>query len=232
MSIPPQELFDLRVPTSNDLALIMKGLRDQKKWSQATLAEISGVTERTIQRVENGEPSSVDTRRALARAFKFDDIDTFEKPCPFPNDEKIKAANAELERTTVLIPLVKIDDGRTLRTMVEGTSSYAMEEIGELSEQARESFAAVVDYLSDYNDIRDNYSMSQRLEVDRDIDALIKTISAENAVIGTGLRHAKIRTKNEAPGLEPMDWTNIYFVLCRGDALPTSIRVPKALKFG
>jgi transcriptional regulator with XRE-family HTH domain len=232
MTVNPEELLESRVPSACELAQFVKAMREKNKWSQSTLAEISRLTERTIQRVENGEPSSLDTRRALARAFGYDDLDMFEKPWPFPNIEKLKAATAELDKTTVLVPITKIDSGRTLRTMIEGTSSYATEELGEHSEAARESFAAIVDYLSDYNDIRDSYSMGQRLDVDRDIDVLLKTISEENAVVGAGLRHARIRMKSDAQGLEPMDWTNIYIILSGKDFLPPNLRVPKAIRFG
>ena len=131
-----------------------------------------------------------------------------------------------------MVPITKIEDGRTLRTMIEGTSSYAVEEIGEHTQTAREGFAAIVDYLSDYNDIRDSYSMTQRLEVDHDIDELLKTISGENAIVGAGLRCARFWAKSDAPGLDPMDWTNIYMVLSGKDCLPPNLRVPKTVKFG
>ena len=89
-----------------------------------------------------------------------------------------------------------------------------------------------MDYLRDYNEIRDEYSMGQRLEVDRDLDALLKWVSDEHAAVGAGLRHARLRLKNGAPpDREPMDWTNIYFVLAPGNALPSNIRVPKAVRF-
>jgi hypothetical protein len=52
---------------------------------------LARLNERTIQRVENGEPSTLDTRRALARAFGFEDLDIFEKPFPFPDAEKLKS---------------------------------------------------------------------------------------------------------------------------------------------
>jgi transcriptional regulator with XRE-family HTH domain len=232
MTVKPEEILDSRVPNPAELAKIVKAMREQNKWSQATLAELSGLNDRTVQRVENGEPSSLDTRRALARAFGHHDLDIFDKPWPFPNVEKLKAFTAEIEKTTVLVPLTKIEDGRTLRIMIEGTSSYAVEEIGKHSQAACESFAAIVDYLSDYNDIRECYSMSQRISVDRDIDALLKTIFEENAVIGAGLRHARIRMKSDASGLDPMDWTNIYMVLCQNETLPSSLRVPRTFKFG
>jgi hypothetical protein len=70
---------------------------------------------------------------------------------------------------------------------------------------------------------------SQRLDVDRDIDALLKTISEERAAIGAGLRHARVRFKTDAPNCQPMDWTNIYFVLAPDDAMPSNVRVTKGI---
>ena len=54
-------------------------------WSQETLAELSGLTVRTIQRVEAGQTSSLDTRRALARGFEIPDTDVFLKSRPLPD---------------------------------------------------------------------------------------------------------------------------------------------------
>jgi transcriptional regulator with XRE-family HTH domain len=232
MSVNPDEILDARLPTPAELAEFIKTMRDMNKWSQATLAEIARVTERTVQRVENGEPSSLDTRRALARAFGYEDLDIFDKPWPFPNVEKLKAYSAELEKTMVAVPITRIEDARTLRTTMEGAESSATEELGELSNEAREVFASIVDYLRDYNDIRDECSMSQRLDVDRDIGALLDTISNEGAVVGAGLRHARVRFKSDAPDREPLDWTNIYLVLAPKDALPSNVRVAKAFKIG
>jgi transcriptional regulator with XRE-family HTH domain len=228
----PEDIFETRLLAPAELGKFIKALRDMNKWSQATLAEIALVTERTIQRVENGEPSSLDTRRALARAFGHEDLDVFDKPLPLPNVEKSRTYVAELEKTTVVIPITRIGDAHTLRTMTEGAESSATEEIGEVSAGARSAFASIVDYLRDYNDIHDLYSMSQRLELDRDIEALLRTISDEGAAVGAGLRHARVRFKSDAAKCEPMNWTNVYFVLAPNAALPSNIRVPKAFKFG
>jgi DNA-binding XRE family transcriptional regulator len=227
MTANPDETLDHRVPTPADLAEIVKVMRATNKWSQATLAELARVTERTVQRVENGEPSSLDTRRALAGAFRCQDLDVFERPWPFPNVDKL----ADLEQTTVAISLTRIRDSRTVRTMVEGAHSSAIHEIGELSSQAREAFAEIVDYLRDYNDIRDEYSMGQRLGVDRDIDALLKSLSDQRAALGAGLFSTKLKWRG-VPDRPAMDWTNIYFVLAPEDALPSTVRVPRSIGFG
>ncbi|MFY9836161.1 MAG: XRE family transcriptional regulator, partial [Xanthobacteraceae bacterium] len=110
------------------------------------------MNERTIQRVENGEPSSPDTRRAIARAFKCDDLDVFNKPTRLPNIEKLKAFWDELDKTTMIVPITRIQDGRTVRMMSEAARSFAVDEFGELSTEAREAFASIVDELQEYND--------------------------------------------------------------------------------
>lgn len=47
----------------------VKALRQSRGWSQEVLAELSGLSVRTIQRVERGEPASQDTITALAHVF-------------------------------------------------------------------------------------------------------------------------------------------------------------------
>lgn len=47
----------------------IKSLRLERGWSQEHLAELSGLSVRTIQRLERGEPAALETRRALAAAF-------------------------------------------------------------------------------------------------------------------------------------------------------------------
>jgi hypothetical protein len=148
-----------------------------------------------------------------------------------PNVEQWKAYEAELDKTTVIIPITHIRDARTLRTMTEGVHSSAAEELGELSVETRESFASIIDNLRDYNDVRDECSMSQRLDFDRDIDALLNTIVDAGAAIGAGLRHTRVRFKSATPNSEPMEWTIIYYVLAPKDALPANVRVPKSIKF-
>lgn len=52
--------------------MIVKKLRLQRGWSQEQLAEMAGVTPRTIQRIERGQNPSLETARALASVFEVD----------------------------------------------------------------------------------------------------------------------------------------------------------------
>ncbi len=47
----------------------IKELRLAKAWSQEQLAELSSLSARTIQRIENGEQASLETLAAIASAF-------------------------------------------------------------------------------------------------------------------------------------------------------------------
>ncbi len=56
-------------------------LRLQRAWSQEQLAQCSGLSVRTIQRLENGGQMSLESRKAIAAVFDLDvlDVDTGEK---------------------------------------------------------------------------------------------------------------------------------------------------------
>ena len=59
------------VTKSQSLANLKK-LRLELKWSQEKLAELSGLSIRTIQRIENGETASIESLAALSSVFKVD----------------------------------------------------------------------------------------------------------------------------------------------------------------
>ncbi len=50
--------------------MALKDMRRAKGWSQDQLAEISGVSVRTIQRLEKGELPALETQKAIAAAFE------------------------------------------------------------------------------------------------------------------------------------------------------------------
>ena len=52
--------------------MLIQKLRLQRGWSQEQLAEVSGLSVRTIQRLERGQPGSLETLKALAAVFEID----------------------------------------------------------------------------------------------------------------------------------------------------------------
>lgn len=52
--------------------MLIQKLRLQRGWSQQQLAELSGLSTRTIQRIERGQPASSETLKSLASVFEVD----------------------------------------------------------------------------------------------------------------------------------------------------------------
>jgi len=52
--------------------MLIQKLRLQRGWSQEQLAELSGLSVRTIQRLERGQPGSLESLKALGAVFDID----------------------------------------------------------------------------------------------------------------------------------------------------------------
>jgi len=52
--------------------MLVQKLRLQKGWSQQQLADLSGLSARTIQRIEQGQGASVESLKSLAAVFEID----------------------------------------------------------------------------------------------------------------------------------------------------------------
>ena len=123
-SQPPRTL------TPAELAAVVKMFRESKKWSQEQLAEIARLSTRTIQRVENGQPSDLDTRRALGRAFGFEDIDFLNKPLSIPTPEELEAARQAFDREHITLEAHPLISGRQLAGLAEDLH-HARRQVGQ-----------------------------------------------------------------------------------------------------
>lgn len=54
------------------MSLIVQKLRLQRGWSQQQLAELSGLSSRTIQRIEGGQKATAESLKSLAAVFEVD----------------------------------------------------------------------------------------------------------------------------------------------------------------
>lgn len=53
----------------------LKDMRLDRGWSQSALSEMSGLSSRTIQRIEAGKPASIETAKAIAATFDVESIE-------------------------------------------------------------------------------------------------------------------------------------------------------------
>lgn len=97
--------------------MLIQKLRLQRGWSQEQLADVSGLSVRTIQRLERGHPGSLESMNALAAVFEVD-LSHLKEPSmdtprsDLPPDEalalahvrKVKAFYVNLTSYLVVIP--------------------------------------------------------------------------------------------------------------------------------
>jgi len=69
-------------------------LRLKRGWSQEQLADVSGLSTRTIQRIERGQPASLETLKALASVFEIDVSRLTEPQMPNPATSAAEAEEA------------------------------------------------------------------------------------------------------------------------------------------
>jgi transcriptional regulator with XRE-family HTH domain len=112
-----------------------------------TLAEIAGITARTLQRVESGQGGSADTRRALARALECPDIDAFNKPWPIPDMAKIKQEADRIKRETAEVAIQPLPTGRAVSEFAELSNASGLHQFGPMSEEAEHVFAELQDSI-------------------------------------------------------------------------------------
>lgn len=99
--------------------MLIQKLRLQRGWSQEQLAEVSGLSVRTIQRLERGHPGSLESMNALAAVFEID-LNRLKEPAmdtprsDLPPDEalalahvrKVKSFYVHLTQYLIVIPIL------------------------------------------------------------------------------------------------------------------------------
>lgn len=75
-----------------------RSLRLSRAWSQEQLAELSGLSVRTVQRIENGDQPSLETLSALAAVFEVSvgDLSGPDSPGDDALDQRIAEANGKI----------------------------------------------------------------------------------------------------------------------------------------
>jgi hypothetical protein len=192
--------------------------------------ELSRLTVRTIQRVEAGQPSNLDTRRALALGFQIPDLDVFSKPNPFPTSEELEKQKADFDRQYLVLDAY-IADGRTIMAMLiekQGHGAIGPGSTVELPPAAQDAFATILDYVRDCMDVADVASRREMLGYGDEVDTHIAELRATGHCLCMAARSTSITSK-PWPNPTPMPLDVAYLVVAPIDAPPAKIVVPHKL---
>lgn len=154
-----------RLLTPIEFGLLVLITRNSRKWSQETLAELSRLSVRTIQRIEGGEPASTETKRALASAFGCEDIDQFDKPTKILTSEEMERAQKEIDAKYLRLKAEVVVSGRQLATLAAQMNANLFTCDAKIKGQAEVDLAILMDYLRDYGESHDLYNEVDKLSI-------------------------------------------------------------------
>lgn len=220
---------ELHVITPSQLALLVLLMRQGRKWSQEQLAEVSGLTTRTIQRVERGEPSNVDTRRALARAFEAEDIDCFNKSYKQITAAEIQAEKDKLERENVTLA-VQPATGKRLVELAESVSADLFDAAVDLPQAAAEAFAALTDYWREYRETSELYTEVDKLDVRSEFQFRLDELQRMKFSLRLAERVVNLKLAGDPDG-KPTRCRVAYVVAFPLGKEPDEIRAPRVIEF-
>jgi transcriptional regulator with XRE-family HTH domain len=221
---------ELQPLSPEKLSEIVRIFRDMRKWSQETLADLSGLNTRTVQRIENSEPSSAETRRALARGFEMDDIDIFNKPHKVYSEEDLAAERKRIQDKYLSLEATTITTGRQLGELVAQMTMDCVTQDVELTVDAATDFAQLIDFMRDYRDCADMYSEVGKLEIYADFQGHIDTLGKLGISLCCAIRKTAL-TGEAWANKTPLPVTILYLTAFKKGDERTLFIVEKRVNF-
>lgn len=217
-------------------------IRETSKWSQDALAASSGLDVRTIQRIEAGKPTSITTRRALARGLGYDNPDTFEDPDFIRRIHELldgarKAAEQsqlkELEKQFpdhIPVKTRAITEGSQLGQLAEASQGFLLHMDDDIAEEAKEQTAAIFDYVRDLGDLGGVDSYSYKLGFHRELDAMVRGLNELGVSMYMATRSTKLMNDSWVDKT-PLPFTIAYLTVVRSEKELQEMMVPRRVRF-
>lgn len=218
------------------LGFWVKCIRKSMNWSQEAVAEASGLTVRTVQRVEAGEPSSVSTRRSLARGLGYGNHDIFDTPDFILDVHKILSEIGESNREAmekqfpdhIKLPAARVTGGDALGWIADISGGLVLHMDDEISLVAKEKAAALFDYLQELIDVIDLLSFTEKLDYSQEVGVMLTDLETNGATAYYSTRKAQFVGSNW-PNKAPIAMTIVYVTVVSSAKSLTEMMVPRRL---
>ncbi|MGA0601428.1 helix-turn-helix transcriptional regulator [Caulobacter sp. KR2-114] len=206
-------------------------IRTASHLSQEALAEASGLPTRTIQRIEAGRPTSVTTRRSLARGLGYENLDVFDDPTFVVEVHRLLERLSEHDQQQqfpdhIKVQATPVHNGEALGQLIGTSEAYLFNCENGLPPEVKEADAALFDLLRDYGDIWSELSHADRLSATQSFDENLVEFEHLGARLYTGTRLTHI-VGAMWTDKTPMPFTIGYVVVIPQSCEIEHILVPK-----
>lgn len=180
------------------IAQQVKYLRRWHKLTQENVADMAGLTTRTIEKVESGRHRPEEqTLRSLARAFQID-VKYFEKPTL----EQVTRQRAEMERAVrkmVVVPTAPVRTASEFLSAFAGQHGFRFDTPADQSDELLQVTAEMIDWITDVNDGWDDCNKSQQLDVARSFTELCGQLEKLGYLCQMGQHRQALYGKGQPP---------------------------------
>lgn len=200
---------------------IVKELRAQFNWSQVNLAEYSGVSERTIQRLEKDGTAEYDTLLAVANAFKVDVEFLKFKPEDLPTEEDLQKLLKEFHF------LQEVKTGKVMMDFVVGNHAMHSDHPQPKTDEEASMFGAFFENCQDWGDIWGDIPQGGRMDAIMAIHQQIEELNAAGFSIFSETR--KMKMVSQEKDKEPFRFNTVTIMITPSDN-PTIFTNEQGLK--
>jgi transcriptional regulator with XRE-family HTH domain len=175
-------------------------IRDAQHLSQEALAANASVDIRTVQRFEAGQPVSITSRRAVAKALGYDNPDVFDDPkfieevLKFFDDLKaVQQKNLDDQHPDHMrVKAQALASGAEALRFADAVNAMSFDIDDGLADPTKEVAASFCDYVQELMDL-DDFPASGRLGIAKDLDGLLQDLSEKGARVYFATRDRKFR---------------------------------------
>jgi len=141
---------------------LMKRLRNEKSWPQDQLARISGLSLRTIQRIEKSGKASFESKKSIASAFEINSIEL--------DENENKSAFID-EKTDAFY--FRVEDGSKITEIIDGVHACRMNHDDPKTEGEMELISRVLQSIHDWGQIWSDLDVGDRVKSSFNLTQLI-----------------------------------------------------------
>lgn len=188
----------------------VKALREKRAWSQEHLAAVAGTSARTVQRIERGEPASVDTLMALAQALDVT-IDVL-RITPEAWNKAVEDLK-QLEERYRIVNLQRIERASMLSQLFSGADAMLCEHVDLANDAEEDEVARFEGVLRDCLDVWSDISPTSRREAEKDLQTIIEDLNALGLVVAAGSDSRRLRFMNGTG--HPVAINTLYLMISR-----------------
>lgn len=210
-------------PTAGNpiLANFVRLQREKRNWTQEHLAAVSGVSTRTVQRLERSGVHSAETLSAIAEAFDTDVQDVLEEVQRLSQKTTAEQADdlkKELDRF-FLLQLTRCSSGKALFANSTSCEAQNFDYPEDLNASQADAVGRLLDYLRDFAEIASDLEPSDTIRAEQEINQKLR----ELAELGLSVFVGRYRASFALGSNQPVAW-RVGVVAITATANPRIVR--------